>query len=205
MRFDAAVFDFDGTLVDSAGAKRESFFAIFPDDAAHRAIVEHVLLEDPDGSRHRVIPEMARRMGEQKIGTGGHSDTELIRRYGEVSSAAVAAAPELPGATRLLEALSKRIPLHLCSNTPEDAVRAQIARRGWTGFFQSVDGYPTEKTARVSEIIQGGHYDPARVAVVGDGISDELAASANAAIFIPIRTPGDLELAGRIITGEQDV
>ncbi|MFT3987565.1 HAD family hydrolase [Aestuariivirga sp.] len=205
MRFDAAVFDFDGTLVDSAGAKRDSFFAIFPDDAAHRAIVGNVLLEDPDGSRHRVIPEMARRMRDEKIGTGGFSDDALVARYGEVSAAAVAAAPELPGASRLLEALSKQIPLHLCSNTPEDAVRAQIARRGWRAFFKSVDGYPTEKTAKVAEIIRDGRHDPARVVVVGDGISDELAASANAAIFIPIRAPEDLETAGRIIAGERHV
>ena len=55
-RFDAVIFDFDGTLVASAPAKRQAFFDIFP--AAAAQAVEAVLVDDPDGSRHVVIPRM---------------------------------------------------------------------------------------------------------------------------------------------------
>ena len=50
------IFDFDGTLVASAPAKRQAFFDIFPAEAA--PIVAAVLADDPDGSRHVVIPRM---------------------------------------------------------------------------------------------------------------------------------------------------
>ena len=58
MRFDAVIFDFDGTLVDSAGVKYDSFFELFPATEQHRAVVKEVLVADPDGSRHVVIPRM---------------------------------------------------------------------------------------------------------------------------------------------------
>lgn len=205
MRFEAIVFDFDGTLVDSAPAKRDAFFAIFPATEAHRAIVAAVLTEDPDGSRHRVIPLMAERMHEAGLGTGGLTPQDLVRRYGEVSEAAVAAAPELPGATALLASLAPHIPLHVCSNTPEETVRAHVVARGWSGFFRSVDGHPTSKLRRVAEILAAGGYTPQRLAVVGDGISDEAAAVNNGCVFLAIRSPGDLAAAGQIITGASHV
>ena len=205
MRFDAIVFDFDGTLVDSAPAKRDAFFAIFPATEAHRAIVAAVLTEDPDGSRHRVIPLMAERMREAGLGTDGLTPQDLVRRYGEVSEAAVAAARELPGATELLASLAPHIPLHVCSNTPEETVRAHVAARGWSGFFRTVDGHPTSKPQRVAEILAAGGYTPQRLAVVGDGMSDKAAAVNNGCVFLAIRSPDDLAAAGRIITGDSHV
>jgi phosphoglycolate phosphatase len=205
MRFEAIVFDFDGTLVDSAPAKRKAFFAIFPADAAHHAIVDQVLNEDPDGSRHRVIHLMAQRMWAQGLDPGAASESDLVRRYGEVSEEAVAAADELPGATALLKALAPQMALHVCSNTPEETVRAHVAARGWNPFFRTVDGYPTSKSSRVAEILKSHGLAPGRLAVVGDGVSDEAAAKDNGCVFLAIRAPGDLAAAGRIITGESHV
>ncbi|MBC8037416.1 MAG: HAD family hydrolase [Rhizobiales bacterium] len=198
MPFDAAVFDFDGTLVDSAGAKRDSFFAIFPDTGDHRRVIAGVLANDPDGSRHRVIPRMLE--GMKSLGLNAlNSADELIRRYGEVSEAAVAAAPELPGASALLAALASRLELHLCSNTPEGAVRAHVAARGWTGHFKTVDGHPATKIGKVATVLSEGGFEPRRVAVIGDGVSDEEAASANGCRFLAIRSPADLAAVGRIL------
>ena len=48
MRFDAVVFDFDGTLVDSAPAKYRAFFQIFPgDDAALTCVARVVHVDEP--------------------------------------------------------------------------------------------------------------------------------------------------------------
>ena len=203
MPFDAAVFDFDGTLVDSATAKRDSFFAIFPDTVAHRGVVETALVEDSDGSRHRVIPEMIARMKATGLDPGGVAD-ELIRRYGEVSDAAVAVSQELPGASSLLAALAPRMQLYLCSNTPEATVRSHVAVRGWKNHFRSVDGHPSTKAGTVAKILSENRFAPSRVAVVGDGISDEEAASANGCRFLAIRSPTDLALAAQTL-GMDDV
>ena len=118
------IFDFDGTLVASAPAKRQAFFDIFPAQA--EPIVAAVLAEDPDGSRHVVIPRMITGARAQAIAL---ADEDYVTRYGEVSEQAVAVAPELPGATELLRRLSPLMELHVCSNTPQDTVRRHVAAR----------------------------------------------------------------------------
>lgn len=202
MPFDAAIFDFDGTLVDSAKSKRDAFFAIFPDTPLHQAVIRGVLDEDPDGSRHRVIPLMIERMR----AAGLDQDcallaSDLSASYGLVSEAAVQQAPELPGASALLAALSPHVRLHLCSNTPRATVRAHVDARGWTSHFVTVEGYPTVKAAEVGRVIRDGGFKPQRVAVIGDGISDQDAALANGCCFIAIESPTDLAGAGRILGG----
>ncbi len=200
MPFDAAVFDFDGTLVDSAKAKRNSFFAIFPDTPAHRGIVGAVLADDPDGLRHCVIPKMLERMENLRL-DGAVTADELIRRYGEISESAVALSGELPGASALLAALAPRLELHLCSMTPQSALQSQVAARGWTAHFKSVRGHPFTKIQTVAKILSDGGVEPHRVAVVGDSVSDEEAARANGCQFLAIRSPADLAAAGRILGG----
>jgi len=191
-RFDAVIFDFDGTLVASAPAKRQAFFDIFPAQAA--AIVAAVLTDDPDGSRHVVIPRMIAGARARAIAL---VDQNYVTRYGEVSEQAVAAAPELPGATELLRRLSPLMELHVCSNTPQDTVRRHVAARGWNSYFKGVDGYPTAKRDRIAAVIATHNLVPSRVAMVGDGISDEEAAAANACAFFAIRAPEDLMRAGQ--------
>lgn len=193
------IFDFDGTLVDSAGAKRQAFFDIFP--AAGSDIVEAVLRADPDGNRVRVIPRMVEGMRARGVPLDCADPAEYVARYGEISERAVSNAPELPGASDLLRTLSARTALHLCSNTPEETVRRHVAARGWAAHFLSVDGYPTTKQSKIGEIVSARHLDPGRVAMVGDGISDEEAAAANRCAFFAIRAPGDLARVGRLLEG----
>lgn len=193
------IFDFDGTLVDSAPAKRQAFFDIFP--AAAAPVVAAVLAEDPDGSRHRVIPRMIEGARMQGITL---PDADYVMRYAEVSEQAVAAAPELPGAGDLLRRLASRLELHVCSNTPRDTVRRHVAARGWTPYLASVEGYPTVKRDRVAAVIAARALESSRVAMVGDGISDAEAAAANACAFFAIRAPEDLLCAGQSLE-EHDV
>ena len=181
------IFDFDGTLVASAPAKRQAFFDIFPAEAA--SIVDAVLADDPDGSRHAVIPRMIAGARAQGIAL---VDQDYVTRYGQVSEQWVAAAPELPGATALLRRLAPVIELHVCSNTPQDTVRRHVASRGWTPYLKGVDGYPTTKRDRIAAVIAARRLDPLRVAMVGDGISDEEAAAANGCAFFAIRAAEDL-------------
>jgi len=189
MRFDAIVFDFDGTLVDSAGVKYDSFFKLFPATEGHRAVVKNVLAADPDGSRHAVIPRMVESM--HKRGLDVSNDTH-VARYGEIVEAGVSAAPECPGASDLLARLYGRAKLYIASNTPQEAVRQQAGRRGWSRHFDGIFGYPTRKVDVVRDILKGEGIRPDRLAVIGDGVSDEEAARANDCVFIRIAAPADL-------------
>jgi phosphoglycolate phosphatase len=194
--FDAAVFDFDGTLVGSAAAKRMAFFDIFPHEAA--AIVEAVLADDPDGSRYRVIPRMIELARGQGVVL---PDVDYVARYGEVAEHRVAAAPELPGATTLLGRLASVLELHICSNTPRDSVRRHVAARGWSGCFKSVEGYPTTKRELIASVIASRRLQPSRVAMVGDSVSDREAAAANGCAFFAIAVPEDLLRASKSLEG----
>ena len=193
MRFDAVVFDFDGTLVDSAGVKYDSFFKLFVDTPAHRAVVKEVLAADPDGSRHAVIPRMIAAMRERELEV---PNDDLVARYGEIVEAGVRAAPEFPGATALLARLKDGMDVYVASNTPQEAVRRETKQRGWSGWLKGVHGYPDRKAEIVRTILDRDRLEPHRLAVVGDGISDEEAARVNHCVFIRIFEPADLARAG---------
>ena len=194
MRFDAVVFDFDGTLVDSAGVKYETFFKLFADTPAHRAIVADVLAVDPDGSRHAVIPRMIAKLREQGLQV---PPDDAIAAYGRLVEAGVTAAPECPGATALLARLKDGMDVYVASNTPREAVRRETVQRGWSAWLKDVHGYPDRKADVVRAILDRMGIKSDRLAVVGDGMSDEEAARVNHCVFFRIAEPADLARAGR--------
>jgi phosphoglycolate phosphatase-like HAD superfamily hydrolase len=201
MRYEAVFFDFDGTLVDSAAAKKQAFFDLFPPTERHRAIVEDVLGADPDGSRYVVIPRIVEAMRSAKLDIPSGDDVEaLIREYGQAALEAVIRAPEMPDASRLLDTLRlNNVDLYLCSNTPQDAIELLLESRGWRSYFADVAGYPQVKEEFVHRLLHNKGMSPRRAAFVGDGVSDERAAKANDIVFYVIKSKGDLkEVAQRM-------
>lgn len=190
MPFDVIVFDFDGTLVQSAKAKREAFFRVFPADFA--PAVAAVLDRDPDGSRYRVIPEMIAEAARRGLPDRSAETETLIAAYGDAAAAAVDAAPEMPGANQVLRRLSGRVPLYLVSVTPHRQLLGSLAGRDWLGLFTGVYGYPHDKTRSVAGILAHHGTRPSRLLVVGDGESDARAAARNGCPHHRIGTPRDL-------------
>ncbi len=196
MHYDVVFFDFDGTLVDSAPAKRQAFFELFPASEDYARVVRDTLDSDPDGSRYHVIPRMAGVMRDVGLAAPGARDTDgLIRRYGEFALDAVSRAPEIPGATRLLEGLRERdMTLYLCSNTPQDAIESLVQARGWGKVFDEIAGYPTRKSDFVRRNMMRNGTPPSRAAFVGDGISDQQAAEENGIEFLRVAYGAGLEM-----------
>ncbi|MGH6628379.1 MAG: HAD family hydrolase, partial [Burkholderiales bacterium] len=79
-----------------------------------------------------------------------------------------------------------------------------VAIRGWSTYFKTVDGYPSTKSGVIAKILQEGGFVPSRVAVIGDGISDEEAARVNGCTFFAIGSPADLAAVGQAL-GASDV
>jgi phosphoglycolate phosphatase-like HAD superfamily hydrolase len=186
------VFDFDGTLVDTAAAKRCAFFGLFPRGAGYAEIVEAVLTDDPDGSRHAVIPRMAQKMAAQGLPLADAAVDARIALYGDRVVEAVAAAPEVDGAGALLAAAHRMMAVHIASATPAEPLRAEVARRGWLNHLDGVHGWPAGKAEVVRELMSTGGHAAAATLVVGDGVSDEAAARANGTAFHRIAAPADL-------------
>lgn len=175
MRFDAVVFDFDGTLVDSAPAKYRAFFDVFPGDDAAQRIVAEVLRHDPDGSRHAVIPRMGALMREAGITLGGSDESRVIA-YGDAVLAAVAACPALARADEALQLARHSGKVHVSSNTPQEPLRDLLNRRGWLALIDGVHGFPSRKSDTLRAVVAQSGGNAARVLTVGDGPSDEQAA-----------------------------
>ena len=193
MRFRAVVFDFDGTLVQSADAKYQAFFTIFPDSDEYSAVIAEVLREDPDGSRNTVIPEMDRRIRERGLELANDTSVDdRIGAYGELAIDAVRRCPEMPGATSLLKRAAKTCAVFVCSNTPEDVLSDLVRARNWLGFIDGVCGYPNVKTNTVADIIRRLKIDQEELIVVGDGKSDEQAAHENGCSFFRVSLATDL-------------
>ena len=193
--FDLVVFDFDGTLVDSAAAKRAAFFEVLPATFRHRKIIADILAADPGGSRFAVIPRMVAAM--RAAGLPVDEPDGYIRDYGSAVLAAVAASRELPGATALLRGLRDRCVTYLCSATPEEPLRELIAQRQWSDLIDGIAGYPHGKPETLTRLIKRYEIPPARAAMVGDGDGDEFAAKANGCAFFRITAPGDLAALAR--------
>src|SRR5688572_8715659 len=124
MSFDVIFFDFDGTLVDSAAVKRNCFYSLFPNAAEYRSIVSTVLLDCPDGSRYDVVPRMIDEMLNKGLALPpGTTANTAIESYTDRVLAAVMECDEMPGAGRILGALSTRCAICIASNTPEIDLR----------------------------------------------------------------------------------
>ena len=193
MRFKAVVFDFDGTLIDSAEAKREAFFRLFPAEPPFRAIVTRILATDPDGSRHAVIPRMIEAMEKQKLSLpAGHNASDRIGAYAQAVYAAQRTAAECPGAGDLLRKLKDRAAIYISFNTPEPDLGNLVAARGWSDLVDGLYGHPRNKRETLAMLVERHDGANDEVAVVGDGESDEHAARDVGCPFFRICGPGAL-------------
>jgi phosphoglycolate phosphatase-like HAD superfamily hydrolase len=188
--FDVFVFDFDGTLVQSAAAKRKAFFELFRPD--HAPAVETVLAADPDASRFAVIPMIYAEIARRGLPAPGADAAGLIEAYARKADAAVAAAPEVPGAGALLERLSGIGAVYVVSMTPHDHLLAHLKQRTWARYITAAFGYPNRKVVTVASLLAEHGIAPARLLVVGDGPSDEEAAASNGCCFHRIVRMADL-------------
>jgi phosphoglycolate phosphatase-like HAD superfamily hydrolase len=176
------VFDFDGTLVDSNAIKMGGFFRLaarYPDGEAAMAEVIGT-----SGDRRSILSAFSACMAS----AGVHLNVdELVARYCEHVDAAVAAAPEMQGATDLLVNLRHAgLRLHLNSATPTESLLTILDRRGWTVLFNGIHGAPNSKIEALHKISEAEHASGEEIAVVGDGLDDAHAANLFGARFIAV-------------------
>jgi phosphoglycolate phosphatase-like HAD superfamily hydrolase len=177
-----AAFDFDGTLVDSNAIKTEGFFRLaarYPEGEAAMAEVIRT-----SGDRRSILSAFSAYMASAGIRLDVH---ELVARYCEHVDPAVAAAPEMRGATELLVKLRHAgLRLYLSSATPTESLLTILDTRGWTVLFNGIHGAPNSKIDALLKISEAEHADGDEIAVVGDGVDDAHAAKLVGAQFIAV-------------------
>jgi len=188
MSHKAYIFDFDGTLVQSNAIKKEAFYHLSPEIADNRTAVDTVLSAIPEKSRYEIV---------QKIYEVIHSRTGVqypqenvttaIHRYSSTVRSGVLSCPEVEGATMLLEHLKKSGKLvYVSSNTPEESLGELIEGRGWASNIDGYFGFPKLKPETVRYIQAVKSLSASDIIVIGDGLSDEIAASETGCSFYKV-------------------
>lgn len=176
------VFDFDGTLIDSAPAILEAFSA---------ALSEAGLVPCAPLDSSLIGPPLA----ETLVRISGSNDSALIQLLSDnfkrhYDSAGVAATHAYPGVEAMLERFAaKGGAMHISTNKRLSVTHAIIENLGWKDRFASVyaldmveprlPGKPQLLAKQIGE--QG--LDPARTCYVGDKREDGHAADVNELAF----------------------
>ena len=172
----AVVFDFDGVLVDSVGLKSEAFAALYPleSESFRAAIVTYHLEHGGTPRADKIAHFEEMRTGQPPSARRLH---ELVDLFADLVTKRVISAPEMDCAEQLLEHLSRRMPLFICSATPEPELRQIVGARGWQHFFGGVFGSPKAKHTILSQIVVQMGCDSENVLMVGDAQTDMESAS----------------------------
>ena len=181
------VFDFDGTLVDSAPIKTEAFAELyrpFGDEIAEEVRRRHLAAEGV--SRFVKFREWHTEL----LGLDVDDEIEgrLSAEFDRLVEARIVRAPEIPGAREALAALSEQLPLYIASATPEVSLRRIVEERGMSGFFVGVHGIPTSKVDVLVRAAATHRCDRPQVLMVGDAESDRRAAEQAGTSFVGVVT-----------------
>jgi phosphoglycolate phosphatase len=184
MKISAVVFDFDGTLVDSNGLKRQGYFDVVAEHEDGSARM-HQVLESVLGDRRAILSAYAESCARACVPCTGVDN--LVQRYSDLVDASVARAPEIAGATALIGRLrGAGCHVYLSSATPLINLEAILIRRGWDTWFTGVYGYPSQKPHTLSRIQADLGLATQHMAVVGDGNDDRESAQQLGCAFFPV-------------------
>ena len=180
------VFDFDGTLVDSNQIKQEGFYVLARQRPGGEALIRQ-LLDRIKGDRRSVLTAYESACRGMPVGPQDDAVSELVEAYSELTDSAVSLAPEIPGATLLLDFLrnSGRKTV-LSSATPRANMLTILARRKWVNWFDYIGGHPTTKVETLHRVMSKYNLSSGELLVVGDGADDMTSADSVGCSFFPV-------------------
>ena len=170
-RYDAIVFDFDGTLVNSNEIKTWAFGELYKENG--EKIVQQIIAYH---KKHEGVSRFVkfRYWHENLLGQSYSEDIgeTLSRTYSQLVFDALVQAPYVDSALEFLKKHYQHIPLFVASGTPEPELRKIIKQRSIPHFFQGIYGSPATKTEILQEILTMHQLYADKVLMVGDALSD---------------------------------
>ena len=170
-----AVFDFDGTLVQSTQIKIDTYFTITRELVGAEEFLKDLLNSDPGLDRYGVTRRIAEtffpRQDQDRV------SEELVRHYTEVCDRLIAIAPEVQGATAILQRLHQsNVMLFVSSATPQTLISDLVQSRDWGVYFQRCYGSPNTKISHLQEIHRLTNCEKDQMLMIGDSWVDYSAA-----------------------------
>lgn len=170
--YNALVFDFDDTIVDSNRIKRLTFLNILKKYKINENEV-HKLINDESKSRVEVF----------KYFLDGSSDLDLQLAIEAFSKQVFDGISKLKPSAEFFKVINyakmNNILLVLSSNTPELELTKILTQIKIKSNFDEIHGYPKRKEETLKKIIEKYHFEPKSILVIGDGESDRYAAKKN--------------------------
>lgn len=176
------IFDFDGTLIDSAPGILNAFAdALRETGTPPKVALDSSLIGPP--------------LKETLMRLSGSDDPALIQSLSEhfkhhYDSTGVAATDAYPGIEEMLEAFAATgTVMHISTNKRLSVTHAILARLGWQDRFTSVYALDMveprlpSKAQLLSKQLSEQRLDPARTVYIGDKLEDGEAAKANGLAF----------------------
>ena len=175
-RIELVVFDFDGTLCDSADVKTDAFHDLYLNQhgPALAGKVKDYHLANVGISRYDKI-----RYVETEMLGNEPNDTDveqIASRYSGLVEQAVVDAPLFDGVAEFLAMLHPGVTFAVASATPTDELRRIVERKRLTGCFAAIGGSPRPKAAILAECVERFAGGPGSAVIVGDQPSDGEAA-----------------------------
>lgn len=171
-------FDCDGVILESVDAKTRAFAQVaepFGAEARDRLVLYHNL----HGGVSRF--EKFRWLYQECLGRE-ITPAEMERHNQEFTAAClenVLASPLVPGVREVLERWQGRVPMAVCSGTPQAELVDVLTRRDLARYFTGgIYGTPPAKTELLRRAVLDARVDPADVVMVGDSGTDLDAAEA---------------------------
>ena len=172
---DTAIFDLDGTLIDSEPDLRAALNQMLASLGRHSVTRAEVVMMVGDG-----VPKLVERA---LRATGGEDDVRLeaavAKFLGFYEAAPADLSTPFPGALEIVRVLkADGIKLGICTNKPEKPARAILACFGFLEFFDVVIGGDTLANARkpdprpLAAAIDAVYSQPEGAVMIGDSAND---------------------------------
>lgn len=185
-QYDAIVFDFDGTLVDSTKVKTGAFAKLYEPygaDIMHQVKCWH--------EQHEGISRFVKfQYWHETLLNQAYSEAlgqQLSQAFSKLVIDAIVEAPYVAGTMNFLKSHYQKIPLYIASGTPSAELEDIVTRREMGHYFKGIYGAPQTKAEILLKIITDNHWSSERVLMVGDSLADLEGADAVGAHFIGIQ------------------
>ncbi len=96
----------------------------------------------------------------------------LAENFAKIVQEEILICPFVDGVLDILEDLHKKIPLYVCSGTPQEELLDILQKRGVAKYFKEIYGTPPEKHTLLQELVRKSGIAPENTLMVGDAQTD---------------------------------